>query len=53
MAVRTLAERKAGAVAAMTASLAVLREVLAGRARELGGRFLLYGSAARARGASL
>ncbi len=44
---RTLAERKADAVTAKTASLAVLRPVLEGHARRLGGRFLLYGSAAR------
>ena len=44
---RTLADRKAAAVAAKAAALARLRPVLQDHARRLGGRFLLYGSAAR------
>ena len=44
---RTLADRKADAVAAKAAALDLLRPVLEGHARRLGGRFLLYGSAAR------
>jgi predicted nucleotidyltransferase len=47
MAIRTLAERKADTVAAQVAAVAELRRSLSGRARELGGRFLIYGSAAR------
>lgn len=47
MTIRTLAERKNAAVAAKTAALDELLGLLAGRARELGGRYLLYGSAAR------
>ena len=47
MAVQTLTERKAAAIAAKLAALATLRPALAERARALGGRFLLYGSAAR------
>lgn len=47
MAVRTLAERKAVQVAAKAAAVAALCRALQGRAGELGGRYLLYGSAAR------
>ena len=47
MAVRTLAKRKAEAAAVKAAAVGELRRSLARRARELGGRFLIYGSAAR------
>ncbi len=47
MAIKTLAERKAAAVAAKQAGLAALRVSLGQVARGLGGRFLLIGSAAR------
>ena len=47
MAVWTLAERKAAGVAAKVAALDELRRTLGDRARGLGGRYLLYGSAAR------
>jgi len=43
--VRTLSERKADAAAAKAAALDRLRPALADAARDLGGRFLLYGSA--------
>lgn len=43
----TLAERKAARVAEMREALALLRERLRDYARQHGGRFLLYGSAAR------
>ena len=43
----TLAERKAARVAEIRRALAVLRERLRDYARAHGGRFLLYGSAAR------
>ena len=46
MAVWTLAERKAAEVATKVAALDELRRTLGDRARELGGRYLLYGSAA-------
>lgn len=47
MIVRTLAERRANEVAARVAAVGELRKLLAERARDLGGRFLIYGSAAR------
>lgn len=47
MAVRTLAERKAAEVAAKAAAVDELRRTLGDRAREIGGRYVLYGSAAR------
>jgi len=47
MAVRTLAERKAAKVAAKAAAVDELLHTLERRAREIGGRYLLYGSAAR------
>lgn len=47
--IRTLAERKADAAAAKAAALERLRPALAEAARGLGGRFLLYGSAAQGR----
>lgn len=47
MIVVTVAERKAAKVAALKAGLAELRAELSARARELGGAYLLYGSAAR------
>ncbi len=47
MAVRTLAERKTAAVAAKTAAIDELLRLLENRAREIGGRYILYGSAAR------
>ena len=43
----TLAERKASAVAAKTAAVDALVSTLGNRAREIGGRYILYGSAAR------
>jgi predicted nucleotidyltransferase len=43
----TLAERKAAKVAAMTAAVEELMPVLADYARTHGGRFILFGSAAR------
>ena len=48
-AIRTLPERKAAAAAAKAAALDRLRPALADAARGLGGRFLLYGSAAQGR----
>jgi len=47
--VRTLSERKAAAAAAKAAALDRLRPALADAARDLGGHFLLYGSAAQGR----
>ncbi len=47
--IRTLSERKAAAAAAKATALDRLRPALADAARELGGRFLLYGSAAQGR----
>ena len=47
--IRTLAERKADAAAAKAAALERLRPALTEAARRLGGRFLLYGSAAQGR----
>lgn len=44
---RTLTDRKAAAVAAKVAALDQLRPALRDHAQRLGGRFLLYGSAAR------
>lgn len=46
-ALRTLADRKADAVAAKAAALDLLHPVLEHHAQRLGGHFLLYGSAAR------
>jgi predicted nucleotidyltransferase len=43
----TLAERKAARVAALREAVATLRDRLCQHARSHGGRFLLYGSAAR------
>ncbi len=43
----TLAERKAARVAWMRAALDALRASLTGYARANGGRFLIFGSAAR------
>lgn len=43
----TLPERKAAKVAALTAAVATLSDALANYAKGAGGRFLLYGSAAR------
>ncbi len=45
----TLSERKAAAAATKAAALERLRPALAGAARRLGGRYVLYGSAARGR----
>ena len=45
--IRTLAERKAAAAATKAAALDRLRPLLAEVGQRLGGRFLLYGSAAR------
>jgi tRNA nucleotidyltransferase (CCA-adding enzyme) len=47
MLIKTVTQRKAEKVAAIAAALSVLRPDLERRGRELGGRFLLYGSAAR------
>lgn len=47
MAIVTLRERKAAKVAAIKAGVEKLAPVLAAYAREHGGRFILYGSAAR------
>ncbi len=47
MAVRTLAERRAAEVAAKVAAVDELLRALESRAGEIGGRYLLYGSAAR------
>lgn len=47
MAVWTLAERRAAEVAAKVAAVDELRRTLGERAREIGGRYVLYGSAAR------
>jgi predicted nucleotidyltransferase len=47
MAVWTLAERKAADVAAKTAAADELLRALTSQAWEIGGRYLLYGSAAR------
>ncbi len=47
MAVRTLAERKIAAVAAKAAAVDELLRLLENRAWETGGRYILYGSAAR------
>ncbi len=47
MAVRTLAERKTAKVAAKAAAVDELLRTLEHQAREIGGRYLLYGSAAR------
>ena len=47
MMIRTLAERKAARVAAKVAAVDDLLRALEDRAREIGGRYLLYGSAAR------
>jgi predicted nucleotidyltransferase len=47
MTIRTLAERKAATVAAKQAAVLVLRRQLDEHAPALGGRYLLYGSAAR------
>ncbi len=43
----TLAERKAARLAVMNEAVAMVRDRLCGYARAQGGRFLLYGSAAR------
>lgn len=48
-AIRTLSERKTAAAAAKAAALDRLRPALVDAARGLGGRFLLYGSAAQGR----
>lgn len=45
--IRTLGERKAATVAAKTAAIGELHRMLAVAAPALGGRFILYGSAAR------
>ena len=45
--IHTLAQRKADAAAAKSAAVKWLRPVLAAAAQGLGGRYLLYGSAAR------
>ncbi len=47
MAVRTLAERRAAEAAAKVAAVHELRRTLGERAQEIGGRYVLYGSAAR------
>lgn len=47
--IRTLTKRKADAAAAKAAALDRLRPMLAEAAQRLGGRFLLYGSAAQGR----
>ncbi len=47
--VRTLSERKAATAAVKAAALDRLCAALANAARDLGGRFLLYGSAAQGR----
>ncbi len=47
MTVVTLAERKAAGAAGKAAAVEALRPRLTASARALGGRFLLYGSAAR------
>ena len=45
--IRTLAQRKAAAAAAKADAVDRLRPALAAAAQRLGGRYLLYGSAAR------
>ena len=45
--IRTLARRKADAAAAKADAVDRLRQTLAAAAQRLGGRYLLYGSAAR------
>jgi predicted nucleotidyltransferase len=47
MPVWTLSQRRAAAVAAKVAAVAALRPTLAAGAVQIGGRFLIYGSAAR------